>query len=134
MVKNINKTSSRIPEHMIQIYHNTRCGKSRCALQILEQGKLPFEVVEYLKTPPSEAELRRLLQLLGKRPFEIIRQKEPVFQEKFRGKNFSDDQWIRILSENPILMERPIVVAGDRAWVARDEESLAEITRILDNS
>jgi arsenate reductase (glutaredoxin) len=113
---------------MIKIYHNTRCGKSRCALQEIEVLGKPFEVIEYLKNPPNEVELRHLLTLLGKKPLEIIRQKELVFQENFKGKVFSDDEWIRIIIENPILMERPIVVSGDKAWIARDPESLEAIT------
>lgn len=112
---------------MIKIYHNTRCGKSRCALQEIEAIGQPFEVIEYLKTPPSEAELKHLLELLGKKPLEIIRQKEPVFQDNFKGKTFSDDAWIKIMTENPVLIERPIVVSGNKAWIARDEETLAAI-------
>lgn len=115
---------------MIKIYHNTRCGKSRCALQEIEATGLPFEIVEYLKTPPSETELQHLLTLSGKKPLEIIRQKESVFVENFKGKTYSDAEWIKIMVENPILIERPIVVAGDRAWVARDAESLKEIAAI----
>lgn len=119
---------------MIRIYHNTRCTKSRCALDLLTRQNQPFEVVEYLKNPPSEAELVQLLQLLGKRPEAIVRKKEALFQEKFLGKNFSDSEWISILAANPILIERPIVVAGDRAWIARDEDSLDEIGRLLHTS
>lgn len=115
---------------MITIYHNTRCGKSRCALQEIESLGKPFEMVEYLKTPPTAAELRHILNLLGKKPLDIIRVKEPVFQEKYKGKTFSDDEWINIMIENPILMERPIVVAGDKAWIARDAESLEAIAAI----
>ncbi|MBL7809530.1 MAG: arsenate reductase (glutaredoxin) [Saprospiraceae bacterium] len=113
---------------LIKIYHNNRCGKSRCALDVLKQSVKTFELVEYLKAPPTEAELTNLLALLNKRPLDIIRQKEPLFQEQFKGKSMSDAEWIRIIVENPILMERPIVVVGSRAWVARDEQSLAEIS------
>jgi arsenate reductase len=116
---------------MNQIYHNTRCGKSRCALQLLEQSGQPFEVVEYLKTPPTAEKLRELLLLLGKKPLEIIRQKEPVFQEKFKGKTLSDEAWIQAIVEHPILLERPIVVHEQKAWVARDQGSLEEIEKVL---
>lgn len=112
---------------MLTIYHNPRCGKSRCALQRLEQAGQTFRIVEYLKNPPSELELRHILTLLGKTPFEIIRQKEIVFQEKFKGQTFSDDEWIQILLDHPVLIERPIVTIGDKAWVARDEQSLADL-------
>lgn len=116
---------------MLKIYHNARCGKSRCALQVLEQSGRPYEVVEYLKNPPTAQELRELLQLLGKKPLEIIRQKEPVFQEQFKGKTFSEEEWVKIMLENPILIERPIVVLDGKAWIARDDQSLAEMEAAL---
>lgn len=116
---------------MLKIYHNTRCGKSRCALQLLENSAQPFELVEYLKTPPTEEELRDLLLLLGKKPLELIRQKEPLFQEKFKGQNHSDKEWIQIMIAHPILLERPIVVLDGKAWVARDDQSLEAIEAAL---
>ncbi|MFN0174573.1 MAG: arsenate reductase (glutaredoxin) [Saprospiraceae bacterium] len=112
---------------MLKIYHNTRCGKSRCALQVVEASAQPVEVVDYLKNPPTEAELRDLLALLSKKPLELIRQKEPVFQEKFKDQNHSDEEWIKIMIAHPILIERPIVVMDGKAWVARDAQSLEEI-------
>lgn len=115
---------------MIKIYHNNRCAKSRCALQILEQNAQPFELVEYLKTPPDVATLKHLLQLLKMKPLELIRQKEPVFQEQFKGKSLTDEAWLEVMVQHPVLIERPIVVAGDKAWVARDAESLEEIAAL----
>lgn len=112
---------------MIRIYHNARCGKSRCALQELEATAQPFELVEYLKTPLSVADVAQLLRQLGKRPLDIIRTKEPLFQEKFSGRQLSDDAWIEVLAEHPLLLERPIIVVGESAWIARDEEGLAAI-------
>ena len=116
---------------MLKIYHKTRCTKSRCALQAIEAAGQPFELVEYLKTPPTEAELRELLALLGKKPLELIRQKEPLFQENFKGKNRSDDEWLKIMAANPVLIERPIVVLDGKAWIARDDQSLEEIAAAL---
>jgi len=115
---------------MIKIYHNARCGKSRCALQEIEGTGQQFEVVQYLKTPPDAADLRHLLKLLGKTPLELIRQRESVFLENFKGKTCSDEEWINIMVENPILIERPIVVEGNKAWVVRDAESLAAIAAL----
>jgi arsenate reductase len=112
---------------MLKIYHNTRCGKSRCALQELESTTQNFQVIEYLKTPPSKDELKTLCTKMGKKPLDIVRQKEPVFQEKFKGKNLSDDEWIMAMVDNPILIERPIVVHDDKAWIARDASGLEEI-------
>ena len=112
---------------MIKIYHNTRCGKSRCALQILEERGQPYEVIEYLKTPLSADEIQDLLQKLGKKPLEIIRTKEQVFKENYQGKKLSDAEWIAAMVEYPILIERPIVVMGDKAWIAREEAVLEQI-------
>ncbi len=111
------------------IYHNNRCGKSRCALQVLEETGVPFEVVEYLKTPLTAAEIRDLLKKLGKKPLEIIRTKEAVFKENYQGKVLTDEAWIAALAEHPILIERPIIVRGDRAWIARDEAGLEAIKK-----
>lgn len=99
-------------------------------MQEMEALGQPYEVVEYLKNPPSEAELKHLLELLGKKPLDIIRQKERLFQEKFKGETFTDDEWIRIIAENPVLLERPIVVSGNKAWIARDEDGLQAIAAI----
>src|ERR1035437_3400890 len=102
---------------MITIYHNNRCTKSRCALELIEKKTKDFEVIEYLKTPPSEKELKEILKKLGMKAEEIIRKKEPLFKEKFAKKQFSEDQWIKILVQNPILIERPIVVKGNKAVI-----------------
>jgi arsenate reductase len=114
---------------MLKIYHNTRCTKSRCALQALEQSGKTFEVIEYLKTPPAAAELSEILRQMGKRPQDIIRKKEPLFKEQFADKTFSDAEWLDILVAYPVLIERPIVVSDTRAWVAREDEALAEIVQ-----
>ena len=118
---------------MLKIYHNTRCGKSRCALQLLENSGHPFDVVEYLKNPPTAPELRKLLILLDKKPLELIRQKEPLFLEKFKGQQYSDSEWIDLMIANPVLIERPIVLKDDKAWIARDDQSLDEISAELES-
>lgn len=117
---------------MVTIYHNARCGKSRCALQVLESGTALFEVVEYLKTPLSADDIRVLLRKMGKKPLEIIRRKEAVFQEHFAGRTLSDDEWIAALVAHPVLLERPIIVAGERAWIARDAPGLAALGNLTD--
>jgi len=111
----------------IIIYHNNRCTKSRCALELIEKKTKDFEVVEYLKTPPSEKEMKKILIKLGMKAEEIVRKKESLFKEKFQGKNFSEDQWIGILAENPILIERPIVVKGNKAVIGRPTENIQKL-------
>jgi arsenate reductase len=84
-------------------------------------------VVEYLKTPFTPLELRILLAKLNLKPLEIIRKKEALFREKFCQLNLNDDEWIQLLSENPILIERPIGVKGNKAVVGRPPEALLEL-------
>jgi arsenate reductase len=112
---------------MLKIYHNNRCSKSRCALDLLNESGQPFEIIDYLKNPPSEAELTELLKKLNRKPEEVIRKSEPLFKEKFADKSFSDAEWIKIMAENPILIERPIVVKDDKAVIGRPTESVENL-------
>ena len=112
---------------MITIYHNNRCTKSRCALELIEKRTKDFEVIEYLKTPPSEKKLKEILKKLNMKAEEVTRKKESLFKEKFAGKKFSEDQWVKILVKNPILIERPIVVKGNKAVIGRPTENVLEL-------
>ncbi|MBE9484110.1 MAG: arsenate reductase (glutaredoxin) [Bacteroidetes bacterium] len=100
---------------MIKIYHNPRCKKSRAGLQYLREKGIEPEVIEYLKTPLSEADVKDLLVRLHKKPTEIIRTQEAIYKSDFKGKNFTDDEWVKILLEYPKLIQRPIVVKGPKA-------------------
>lgn len=111
----------------VTIYHNPRCGKSRAALAILVEHGAEAVVVEYLKTPPTRNELREILSKLGMKPEQLVRIGEDVYKQKYAGKSMSDDQWLEALEKNPILMERPIIVKGDRAVVGRPPEKVAEL-------
>ncbi|MFC3559334.1 arsenate reductase (glutaredoxin) [Pedobacter jamesrossensis] len=112
---------------MIQIYHNNRCTKSRQALQELENSGQPFEVVYYLEAPLNKAELKELIAKLNIKPFELIRKSEKIFTENYKDKTLSDAEWIDAMVKNPILIERPIVVSGDKAVVARPTERIKEV-------
>ena len=81
-----------------------------------EKGIEP-EVIEYLKNPLSEADVKDLLVRLHKKPVEIIRTQETIYKSNFKGKNFTDDEWVKILVENPKLIHRPIVVKGPKAVI-----------------
>ena len=109
---------------MIKIYHNPRCQKSRTALKYIEDSGEAVEIVEYLKDVPSAKELKEVLNLLKLSPLDIVRKKETLYVNNFKDGNFTDAQWIKILVENPILIERPILVKGSNAIIARDELSL----------
>lgn len=110
-----------------KIWHNPRCGKSRAALALLQEHGIEPEVVDYLKTPPTKDELRAVLKKLGMKPEQIMRKGEDVFKDKFAHKSMSDDQWLDALAKNPILIERPIVVKGDRAVVGRPPENVEQL-------
>jgi len=112
---------------MLKIYHNTRCSKSRCTLDLLKESGQPYEVVEYLKNAPSETELKEILQKLNLKPEQLLRKGEAVYKENFAGKTFSDEEWIKIMVENPVLIERPIVVNGDKAVIGRPPENVLTI-------
>ena len=111
----------------ISIYHNARCSKSRSACALVAEAGVDAEIVSYLETPPTGAELRELLRKLGMKPSELIRRGEPVFAEQYAGRELSEDEAFEALLAHPILMERPIVVRGDRAVVARPPERVREL-------
>ncbi len=109
------------------IYHNPRCSKSRCALQKLKEEKKDFSVIEYLKTPLNEGELTELLKKLGMKAEELVRKTESVYKEKYKGKVLSEKEWITAMVSHPKLIERPIIVRGDRAVVGRPVENIDKL-------
>lgn len=112
---------------MITIYHNPRCRKSRETLQILTECGKKIEVVEYLKTPPSGEQIKKIVALLNKKPEGIIRKTEKVYKENYADKELTDEEWLTVLSSHPILMERPIVTDGKKAVIGRPPENVKEI-------
>ena len=112
---------------MIQIFHNPRCRISRKVLEELQKANLKVEIIEYMKKIPSIQELKVLLIKLNLKPQQIIRTSEILFKQKFKGKNFSDEEWLQILHENPVLIERPIVIMKNKAIICRPPEKVEEI-------
>jgi arsenate reductase len=112
---------------MIQVFHNARCGKSRACLAFLAESELEYEVVNYLVNTPTVEELKVVIKKLGIKPIALIRQKEPIWISKYKGLELSDVQIIRAMVENPILIERPIVINGDKAVIARPFEKASTI-------
>jgi arsenate reductase len=100
---------------MYKVYHNTRCKKSRAGLQYLQDKELEVEIIEYLKNPLTVAELTDIFAKLNRKPSEMIRKQEAIFKSDFKGKTFTEDEWIRIIAENPKLLNRPIIVRGNKA-------------------
>lgn len=110
------------------LFHNPRCSKSRATLQLLEDRGHPPEIVRYLDDPPSEETIRELLSLLGFAPRELMRKGEAVYTElELDDPSLSEDQLVRAMHENPILIERPIVIAEGQARIGRPPESVLEI-------
>ncbi len=112
---------------MIKIYHNNRCSKSRCGVQALEESGKQFEVVKYLEDVPTKAELKHIIKLLGITPIELVRKNESIWKENFKGKTLSDDAIIEAMVANPKLIERPIVINGNKAVIGRPTEKILEI-------
>ena len=112
----------------VQIYHNPRCSKSRQTLQLLQDRGEEIDIIEYLKTPPSAAELREVLALLDMSPRDLARKGESVYKDNgLDDENLSDEELIEQMVANPILIERPIVIANGKAKIGRPPESVSEI-------
>ncbi len=112
---------------MIKIYHNPRCKKSRAGLAYLKEKGVEFEIIEYLKNPIGEDELKDVLIKLNAKPQEMIRTQEEVYRKQFKGKNFTDDEWVKIIVENPKLIQRPIIVKKYKAVWADPPENLDKL-------
>ncbi|RME34661.1 MAG: arsenate reductase (glutaredoxin) [Gammaproteobacteria bacterium] len=113
----------------VVIYHNPRCSKSRQTLALLRERGIEPVIIEYLKTPPDAKALKHLLDLLGMKPRELMRKKEAPYRElNLADESLSEDALIEAMVENPILIERPIVVVDDRrAALGRPPEQVLEI-------
>ena len=103
----------------MKIYHNPRCRKSRETLAFIKQHNIPVVVIEYLKQPLSKKEIKKIVQMLRIKPIELIRKEEKIFKKLYKTQQLSDDQCINILHENPILIQRPIVVKDNCAILGR---------------
>jgi len=112
---------------MIQIYHNPRCTKSRECLAFLEETGQEYEIVKYLENIPTYDELKGIIEKLGIKPIELVRRKEKIWTENFKNKILSDEEIIQAMISNPTLIERPIVINGNKAVIARPLESATTI-------
>ena len=111
----------------MKIFHNPRCSKSRQGLAILNDAKIDFEIVEYLKTPPSEKEIKDILSKLNMDPIDLVRKNEAIWKENYKGKDLSNEQIIKAMAENPKLIERPIVIKDDKAELGRPPENISSL-------
>jgi len=111
---------------MVEIWHNSRCSKSRNGLKYLQEKGIEYKIREYLKNPPTKEELQEVLKKLGMKPSELIRKKEKLFKE-LNLKDKSEDELLEAMVEHPKLIERPIVINGNKAVVARPETQIEKI-------
>jgi len=110
------------------IYHNPRCSKSRQTLALIEDEGIAPKVVDYLKAPPTVAELKNIVKKLGLRPRDIVRTGEARYAELgLKERDAGDDELLVLMAENPILIERPIVVSGEKAAIGRPPEAVLKI-------
>lgn len=112
---------------MYTIYHNPRCKKSRAGLQYLSDKGMEFQVREYLKDPLTGAELTALVMKLHVKPVELIRTQEEVYRKELKGLDLNDEEWIKVMVENPKLIHRPIVEGKYKAVVGDPAENIDKL-------
>ncbi len=112
---------------MIKIYHNPRCQKSREGVSLLEQSGKEYQVIKYLDTIPTKDELRHIIDCLGIKPENLVRKNEAIWKEKFRGRLLSDEAILDAMIQYPKLIERPIVVNGNKAVIGRPKDKIEGI-------
>lgn len=111
----------------MNFYHNARCTKSREALQLLQDKNINPEIIEYMKEPLTPADLEDILDKLDMDAIDLVRKKEAIWKEEFADKELTEGEVILAMIEYPQLMERPILVNGDKAKVGRPPEDVLEI-------
>lgn len=116
---------------MVYVLHNNRCTKSRNALALLEEKGIDYEIVNYLDGVLSSKDIKTLLAKLDLKPDAIVRKTEAIYKENYKGKTFTDAEWIEILQQEPKLIERPIVYNEQSAVVGRPLENVEEFLKAL---
>ena len=114
---------------MITIYHNPRCRKSRAGLEYLKACKLPFEVVDYMKTPLNAETLRTLIRNTGLTAGELVRKQEEIYKKELKSKALDDEAWISLMLQHPQLIKRPLVQAGNKAVWADPPENIQALIK-----
>jgi arsenate reductase len=108
----------------MKIFHNPRCRKSRETLKIIEQSGAKVQIINYLKDIPTKNELKKILEKLDIPAEKLLRKGEPIFKENYKGQNLSNEEWINAMLKNPKLIERPIVVKGNKAVIGRPPQNV----------
>ena len=111
----------------MKIYHNARCRKSREGVQYLIDKKLNFEIYDYLKEGISENNIKSILKKLNMSAIELVRKNERIWKDNFKGKELNEEEIISILTKEPKLMERPIIVYKNKAVIGRPKENIDKL-------
>jgi arsenate reductase (glutaredoxin) len=109
---------------MLKVYHNPHCKKSRAGLAYLKSRIKEFELIEYLKTGLTEKELNEILLKSNLKPIDLVRRDEEIFKKELKGKSFTDEEWVKIICENPKLLKRPLVIGKYKAVVGDPVERI----------
>ncbi|MET3035772.1 ArsC/Spx/MgsR family protein [Chryseobacterium sp. NRRL B-14859] len=109
---------------LVKVLHNGNCSKSNAVLEYLDENGVPFEIINIIEDPLSVLEIKTVLKKLNQSVFHIIRKTDKLYTEKFADKNLSEEEWIEVLSENPSLIQRPILVKGSVAMLGRPIENV----------
>ncbi|MCB0695923.1 MAG: arsenate reductase (glutaredoxin) [Chitinophagaceae bacterium] len=109
------------------LYHKPNCSTSLSTLKMLKDHGVRPELRLYLEDPPTQKELAELMKKLGCKPIELVRTKEPLYKENYADKKLTKKEWLKILAEHPILIERPILIKGDKAILGRPPEKVLEL-------
>jgi arsenate reductase (glutaredoxin) len=109
---------------MIRIYHNPRCRKSRAGLEYLQYKTGDFETIDYIRNGISQEEIREILGKMNIPPSNLVRTQEDYYKKQLKGKDIPGEEWIRILAENPRLMQRPIIVTEHKAVLGQPPENI----------
>ncbi|HLG03427.1 MAG TPA: arsenate reductase family protein [Bacteroidia bacterium] len=113
-------------EGKLIVWHKPNCAKSLEVMKVLRDEGVKPEIFEYLVEKPTVAQLKDVLGKLGMRAEALVRKKEPIFKEKFEGKRMTEEKWIKAMVKYPILIERPILIKGDKAIIGRPTERVKE--------
>lgn len=111
----------------VTIWHNPRCSKSRAALAILEENGVTLTEVRYLETPPTKSDIITVLAALAMEARDIVRKGEAVYKSLNLSADSTNEEILNALVENPILIERPIIISGDRAVIGRPPENVKSL-------
>jgi len=111
----------------MKIYHNKMCSKSRASYELLKEAGISFETIEYLKTPLTKIELTELLVKLNIPAKDLIRKREADYKTNFKGKELSESEWVDAMIKFPKLIERPIIVKGNKAVIGRPIEKVIQL-------